>query len=488
MRQMVMVGFLQAQNCTNLVSSWRHPESRDDSTSADYYQTIGRVLEDGKFHVGFFDDRLAMPDRYGNDHRHTVEHGIRCVKMDPVTVLTVMGMATKRLGLGATCSTTYFEPFHVARVFATLDLMTNGRAAWNVVTSMNDGEALNMGLGEHMEHDSRYDRADEFMDVVLGHWNSWDDDAIVLDKQTGLFAHPDKVRRLDHVGQWFRSRGPFTVPRSPQGQPVVIQAGQSGRGKQFAARWGELIFVTTHTSMEHGRQVYQRPEGRRRPPRPRSGPCRDHAVGLCCRRRDQGGSRRQDGADREAATDEDALSLLSEAMNFDFASKGLDEPFTDEELANISGTQSMRDRVLRASGIRNPTPRDFVSYSSRARPNQPFVGGPKEVADGLEEWFTAPVADGFVLAATHVPGTYVGLREIGRAGAAAARPVPQGLRWRDAARESRAADTASPQVRLARTSPPWGRGANREVSPGFAPLPQGGGECSAHKQEANHDL
>jgi alkanesulfonate monooxygenase SsuD/methylene tetrahydromethanopterin reductase-like flavin-dependent oxidoreductase (luciferase family) len=107
MRQMVMVGFLQAQNCTNLVSSWRHPDSREDSTSADYYQTIGRVLEEGKFHVGFFDDRLAMPDRYGNDHRHTVEHGIRCVKMDPVTVLTVMGMATKRLGLGATRSTTY---------------------------------------------------------------------------------------------------------------------------------------------------------------------------------------------------------------------------------------------------------------------------------------------------------------------------------------------------------------------------------------------
>ena len=128
MRQMVMVGFLQAQNCTNLVSSWRHPQSREDSTSADYYQTIGRVLEEGKFHVGFFDGRLAMPDRYGNDHRHTVEHGIRCVKMDPVTVLTVMGMATKRLGLGATRSTTYYEPFDVARTFATLDLISRGRA------------------------------------------------------------------------------------------------------------------------------------------------------------------------------------------------------------------------------------------------------------------------------------------------------------------------------------------------------------------------
>ena len=264
MRQMVMVGFLQAQNCTNLVSSWRHPESRDDSMSADYYRTIGRVLEEGKFHLGFFDDRLAMPDRYGNDHRHTVEHGIRCVKMDPITVLTVMGMATERLGLGATCSTTYFEPFHVARVFATLDLMTGGRAAWNVVTSMNDGEALNMGYDEHLEHDARYDRADEFMEVVLGHWNSWDDDAIVIDKQTGLFAHPDKVRRLDHQGQWFRSRGPFTVPRSPQGHPVVIQAGQSGRGKQFLRALGR-VGVRLHAHQHGARQAaLSRDEGRRR--------------------------------------------------------------------------------------------------------------------------------------------------------------------------------------------------------------------------------
>ena len=267
MRQMVMVGFLQAQNCTNLVSSWRHPESRDDCTSADYYQTIGRVLEDGKFHVGFFDDRLAMPDRYGNDHRHTVEHGIRCVKMDPVTVLTVMGMATKRLGLGATCSTTYFEPFHVARIFATLDLMTDGRAAWNVVTSMNDGEALNMGHGEHIEHDSRYDRADEFMEVVLGHWNSWDDDAIVHRQADRICSRiPTRCGGWIMSGSGSSSRGPFTVPRSPQGQPVVIQAGQSGRGKQFSARWGELIFVSTHTSMEHGRQIYQDLKEDSRPP------------------------------------------------------------------------------------------------------------------------------------------------------------------------------------------------------------------------------
>ena len=200
-RQMAMVGFLQAQNCTNLPSSWRHPESRDDSMSADYYQEIGRILESGKFHMAFFDDRLAMPDRYGNDHAHTVEYGIRCVKMDPIVVLTAMGMATEKLGLASTCSTTYYEPFDVARRFATLDLMTGGRAAWNVVTSVNDGEAHNMGKDAHLEHDLRYDRADEFMEVVLGHWDSWEDGSLLIDKKSGRFADPDKVKRLDHNGQ-----------------------------------------------------------------------------------------------------------------------------------------------------------------------------------------------------------------------------------------------------------------------------------------------
>src|SRR5262249_24998824 len=252
---MVLTGFLQAQNCTNLPSSWRHPESRTDFLSADYYAEIGRILEQGKFHLAFFDDRLAMPDRYGGDHPHTVESGIRCVKLDPLVVLMVMGMATQHLGLGATCSTTYYEPFHVARMFATVDHMTGGRAAWNVVTSLNDGEAHNMGRADVMEHDLRYDRADEFMEVVLGHWNSWDDDALLVDKASGRFAEPTRGGSLDNVGGYCRPRGPSPVPRSPQGHPVVIQAGQSGRGRRFAGRWGEVIFVTA-PNVAFGKRAY----------------------------------------------------------------------------------------------------------------------------------------------------------------------------------------------------------------------------------------
>src|SRR6201981_3195812 len=394
MRQMTLVAFLQAQNCTNLPSSWRHPQSRSDSWSADYYRHIGRVLEEGKFHLGFFDDRLSMPDMYGRDHEHTVRHGIRCVKMDAVTVLTVMGMATQRLGLGATYSRSYYEPFHVARLFATLDLMTGGRAAWNVVTSLNDGEAQNMGRDEVIGHDARYDRADEFMEIVLGHWDTWQDDAIVQDKASGLFAKPDKVRRLDYGGRYYRSRGPFTVPRSAQGHPVIIQAGSSGRGKTFGARWGEVIFVV-YPNIEVGKRDYAAFEAEvarvnRDPDRVKI----THLVNTLA------AATKTEAEDKWARIKKlpleiDALSLLSEALNFDFASKGMDEAFTDAEIAAMSGLQGIRDRVLRASGKTNPTVRDFIVLSGRGRVHNAIVGGPKEVADRLEEWFVERACDGF---------------------------------------------------------------------------------------------
>jgi FMN-dependent oxidoreductase (nitrilotriacetate monooxygenase family) len=405
MRQMILVAFLQAQNCTNFASSWRHPLSRTDTWSPDYYRHLGRVLEAGKFHLGFFDDRLSMPDMYGHNHAHTVEHGIRCVKLDAVTVLTVMGMAAERLGLGATYSTSYYEPFHVARLFATLDLMTEGRVAWNVVTSLNDGEAQNMGRDEAVAHDERYDRADEFMAVVLGHWDAWEDGAIVQDKARGLFAHPDKVHRLDHQGRFFRSRGPFTVPRSPQGHPVIIQAGQSGRGMRFGAQWGEVIFVV-YPNIDTARRDYASFKA---------------DVADCGRDPEHvkvtqlvntvAAASKMEAEDKWAVIEQlpleiDALSLLSEALNFDFARKGMDEAFTDAEMAEMSGLQAIRDRVVRASGKKNPTVREFIHFSGRGRVHDPVVGGPREISDRLEQWFTERACDGFVVSATHVPGAY----------------------------------------------------------------------------------
>lgn len=404
-RRMVLVGFLQAQNCTNLAFSWRHPHSRLDFTSADYYQEIGKILEAGKFHFAFFDDRLAMPDRYGNDHAHAVANGIRCVKLDPVAVLMAMGMATKRLGLGSTCSTTYYEPFHVARQFMTVDHLTGGRTAWNVVTSVNDGEALNMGREEALEHDARYDRADEFLEVVLGHWASWDDDAMILDRDGGRFADPDKVRRLDHRGVYFNSRGPFTVPRSQQGHPVIIQAGQSGRGRRFAGRWAEVVFMgANNKAASQSGYAALKDEAARAGRDPNS-------MHVCALTTTVCAATKAEAEDKMAVIERlpleiDSLSLLSEALNFDFSTKGLDDTFSDAEMAAITGMHTMRDRVVRGSGKANPTVRDFITHTGRGKPHDVIVGGPREVADRLEELFTERACDGFVLAATHVPGSY----------------------------------------------------------------------------------
>ena len=405
-RQITMVAFMQAQNCSNYVGSWRHPSTPNDFLTAAYFQRMARVLEEGKFHLAFFDDRLAMPDRYKNDHVESVEGGVRVVKLDVITIMTVMGLASTKLGIGGTGSTTYFDPFHIARAWGTLDHMIGGRAAWNVVTSVNDGEALNFGREEHLEHDLRYDRADEFMQVVLGHWDTWEDDALILDKN-GRFADGKKVHRLDHVGTYYKSRGPFTVPRTPQGRPVIIQAGQSGRGIDFAARWGELVFAS-YRSLDNAKASYRvlkdaiASHGRD----PDSVVVAPACYAIV-------GETRTIAEEKYALAESlaqpiDTLALLSEAINFDFGSKPLDEPFTDAELAKLSGMHGMRDRVIQSSAKRNPTVRDFVEHSGRGRlREQPlFKGNPKDVADQMELWFTERGCDGFVLAATHMPGAY----------------------------------------------------------------------------------
>src|SRR4029078_1798726 len=156
--------------------------------------------------------------------------------------------------------TTYFEPFDVARRFATLDLMSGGRAGWNVLTSFSDGEPHNMGKDAHLEHAYRYDRADEFMEVVLGHWDTWEDGSLLMDKTSGRFADPAKVKRLDHQGGFHKARRPFTVPRSAQGHPVITQAGASGRGQRFAGRWGEVIFAAGRNS-DISKEGYEQAKG-----------------------------------------------------------------------------------------------------------------------------------------------------------------------------------------------------------------------------------
>ena len=403
---MALVAFLQAQNCSNYVGSWRHPGSMADFTTAAYFQRIARTLEDARFDMAFFDDRLAMPDIYGHSAGVAVEYGIRSVKMDPTAVLMAMAMATTHLGLGATYSTTYYEPFHVARLFATMDLMSGGRMAWNVVTSLNDSEAANFGRDLHLGHDERYDRADEFVEIVTRMWNAWEPGALIVDKASGRFADPAKVHRTDYQGKFLRANGTFPVPQSPQGHPVLLQAGASGRGMAFAGRWADVVFAVMRSAAA-GASGYQAirqavSDAGRDPDQVKVTP----AVTVITAETPEL-VKQKESLLRGLARPEDGLALLCEVLNVDFSGRPVDQPFDDEELAGMSW-QGLRDSVIAASGKPNPSVADFVEFSGRGSLNgsgYPFIGTPEEVADQMEEWY-GTCCDGFVIAATSVPGSY----------------------------------------------------------------------------------
>ena len=406
-RQIKLIGFLHAEHGSLHSPSWRHAQAATDFRSPEYFQRIARTLEAGKFHMAFFDDRLAMPDIHGHSHEAAVAAGIRPVKMDPVPVLAIMAAATRHLGLGATGSTTYYEPFHIARTFQTLDILSEGRAAWNVVTSLNDSEAANFGHAQHLEHDHRYDRADEFMEVVLGLWNSWDDDALIQDKAAHRFADPAKVHALNHAGRFFRSRGPLPVPRSRQGHPVIIQAGQSGRGRDFAARWGEVIFTTLST-LDVARRNYAAMKqaiaaGGRDPDSVTIAPMTFPIVA-------ESDAEAQDKLAyiQSLGDPSDGPVILSELLNFDFSHKRPDEPLTDAEMQALSGGQAFLERIKLLSGKPNPTLEDCIRHTPPSSLRGPpiIAGSPKTIADTMQEWFESGVCDGFVTAATHVPGSY----------------------------------------------------------------------------------
>ncbi len=403
--RMVLIGFLQAQNCSTYPGSWRHPAASDDFMTAGYYQRVARTLEDARFDMAFFDDRLAMPEIYGASADLAVEHGIRSVKINPTIVLMAIALATSHLGLGATYSTTYHEPYHVARLFQTLDQMTGGRAAWNIVTSLNDSEAANFGRELHLGHDERYDRADEFVELVMKMWTSWDRDALIVDKTTGRFADPAKVHPFASEGGYFNVHGTFTVPQSPQGHPVLLQAGASGRGQAFAGRWAEVVFGA-YKNKQSGMAQYKAlkqaiTDAGRDPSLVTIAP----AVNVITAETPELVAEKRRLL-LSLAKPEDSLALLCEVLNVDFSTRPLDEPFSDAELAGMSW-QSLRDRVIKASGKQNPSVNDFVRHSGRGTLSEApmFEGTPESVADQLEDWF-GDCCDGFVLMAGSVPGTY----------------------------------------------------------------------------------
>jgi FMN-dependent oxidoreductase (nitrilotriacetate monooxygenase family) len=405
-RQMALVGFMQAGNATVYAGSWRHPATEHGFLQASYYEKLARTLEQGRFDLMFFDDRLAMPGIYAGSVAEAVRTGARPVKLDLSIVLGICAAATSRIGLGATYSTTYYTPFHVARTFATLDHLSGGRAAWNVVTSVNDGEAQNYGLEEALPHDKRYDRADEFLEATTGLWDTWEDDALILDRETPLFADPDKVHRLDHDGEWFKVRGPLTVPRGPQGRPVLLQAGSSGRGRDFAARWAELIFTgDPDIDIARGHYKDQKEKIGERGRNPETVKMLPMAYTVVGESKAHAEEREQlflhDLVDPMAS-----LTLLSELMNYDFSGLSLDAPITDELIESVSGIRGLVQNIKQHIGGETMTLADLAGHRATLLQGPRFVGTGPDIADQMEAWFDSGACDGFVIAATHTPGAY----------------------------------------------------------------------------------
>lgn len=404
-RPMSLVGFMQAGSTTVYAGSWRHPATEHGFLDATYYAKLGRVLEEGRFDMMFFDDRLAMPGIYGGSVAEAVRLGARPVKLDLSIVLGIIAGVTEHIGLGATYSTTYYTPFHVARTFATLDHLSGGRAAWNVVTSVNDSEAQNYGFTEHLGHDDRYDRADEFLEATTGLWDTWEDDALILDRAAGVFADPDKVHELGHDGKWFTVRGPLTVPRCPQGRPVLLQAGSSGRGRDFAARWAELIF-TGDPDIDIARSHYKDQKerigaGGRDPITVKMLPMAYTVVGESHAHAEE----REQLFLHELVDPLASLTLLSELMNYDFSGMALEDPITDELVESVSGIRGLVQNLRTHIGG-TVTLADLAGHRATLLQGPRFVGTGREVADQMEHWMEAEACDGFVIAATHSPGAY----------------------------------------------------------------------------------
>lgn len=405
-RQMSLVGFMQAGNVTVYSGSWRYPSAELDFLRPEYYEKIARTLEQGKFDLVFFDDRLAMPGVYGHSVADAVRYGARPVKLDLTAVLGCIAGATRHIGIGATYSTTYYSPFHVARTFATLDHLSRGRVAWNVVTSVNDSEAQNFGLDEHPGHDERYDRAHEFLEAVSELWDSWGDDALVMDRESGVFANPDEVREINYSGKWFRVRGPLTVPRTPQGQPVILQAGQSGRGREFAAHWADVIF-TADPSLDVAKEHYQDQKSRiaeagRAPDSVKILPM---AYAIVAESESMAAEKERlflDSYVHPMAS----LTLLSEVLNYDFSRHSLDDVVTEELINSSSGIRGLAEGVRRHLGRSELTVRDLAAHRATLLQGPRFVGTAQHVADQMEQWFRERACDGFVLAATHLPGAF----------------------------------------------------------------------------------
>jgi FMN-dependent oxidoreductase (nitrilotriacetate monooxygenase family) len=369
-------------------AAWRYPGAFPDANfNFNHLKRFAQTLERGKFDAFFMADHLAVL----NMPLEALKRSATVTSFDPATLLPALAVVTDRLGLIATSSTTFDEPYHVARRFAALDHLSQGRAGWNVVTTSNPDAALNFGLEAHVEHADRYDRAREFVDVVKGLWDSWADDAFIRDVASGIYFDPEKLHVLNHRGPHLSVRGPLNVARPVQGWPVIVQAGASEAGKQLAAETAEVIFAA-HGTLQDGQRFYADVKGRL----DKLGRPREHLKVL------PGafvvvGTSVQEARDKRARLDslvhyDSAIASLSIALGHDASKFDPDAPLP--EIPETNASKSGRERAIALAKRENLTVRQLAQrlggFSGLA-----FVGTPQTIADEMEEWLVSEGSDGF---------------------------------------------------------------------------------------------
>lgn len=377
--------------------AWRYPGAYPDANfNFKHLRDFARKLEAAKFDAFFMADHLALL----NMPMEALQRSHTATSFEPFTLLAALSQATERLGLVATASTTFDEPFHIARRFASLDHLSGGRAGWNIVTTSNPDAALNFGRDVHLAHDERYARAREFYDVVTGLWDSWADDAFVRDATSGIFFDADKLHRLDHKGPYLSVRGPLHIARPVQGWPVIVQAGASEAGRQLAAETAEVVFAAPRT-IEEGQAFYADVKGRMAA----VGRNRDHLKilpGALVIVADSDGEARaiRDHLDSLVHYDS-AIASLSVALGVDVSDADPDQPLP--EIPETNDSKSGRERVLALARAENLTVRQLAQRIG-GHGGLVFMGTPDTIADAMQEWLETDACDGFNVMFPFVPG------------------------------------------------------------------------------------
>ncbi len=382
------------------VAAWRHPKAEAHNVmNFDFLKRLAQTAERGKFDMVFLADGYAVRAKNQKVLDQTVN-----THFEPFTLLSALSAVTQHVGLVGTVSTTYNEPFHVARKFASLDHLSNGRAAWNVVTSNTEEEARNFNQEHHLLHSKRYDRAGEFVDVVEKLWDSWEDEALVIDKKSAQFAEGSKIHAVNHKGEWFSVEGPLNVSRPVQGHPVVVQAGSSEDGKELAARTAEVIFTAWQT-LEEAQAFYSDVKGRmakygRKPEELKIMPGIFPVIGKTAEEAEENKRLLE-----ELIPEEAGISLLSAMISFDLSGFPVDGPLPElPELDQVNGGKS-RFKLLKDLADREGlTIRKLYQRIAGARGHREIKGTPEQIVDQMQEWFENGAADGFNVMPPYLPG------------------------------------------------------------------------------------